>query len=316
MSNNKKALIKAAQKTARDALMNSNHAVNPVGALVVYDPVSGWNKDAREVRDAFARANIDPYVYLPEIPDYGTAFSRTILAIRPMIHNRGYTLLAAGNGPNGESRYSVVSVARNGTVQTSDCATVQCPKDGSAPFLERSTGDQVADEVAGWIVQASHERFEKYTSEDVRQSIVKTLDMYAAVPVRNSKPYVCYWIAQAGAEVLTQLSTVLESLGWGEIQQFQGALTDSNIAFASKAVNNTLDAQLSEFSEQCDAYASKSGNMYESTIAKRIEDAKALKSKAELYTAILGAAVASVDDRVKAIEASLMTTLGMMITAP
>jgi len=308
----KKQKIKQAQAAARAQLSAANPAISPVGSLVLYDPTSGWTKDAASVRDAFQRTGLDPDVLLPTPPDYGTAFSRSILAIRGQIQGRGYTLLAAGNGPNGESRYSVVAVQRNGVVETEDRATVQCPRDGTAPFVERTTGDMDADDIAAWIVRASHERFETYTSDDVRQSIVRTMDHYAAVPVRNAQPFVTYWIPQAGAMALAHLSSTLESLGWGEIQAFQGAMTPANITFAAKAVNNTLESQLTEFAAEADKFSTSESSRPGHTaraIERRIQDAKDIKAKAELYRTILGAAVESVEDRIKAVEASLMQSL-------
>ncbi len=308
----KKQRIKQAQQEARSALSAPNPGVSPVGSLVLYDPVSGWTKAAAEVRQAFERSGLDPDVLLPPSPDYGTAFSRSILAIRGQIQGRGYTLLAAGNGPNGESRYSVVAVQRNGVVMTDDRATVQCPRDDSAPYVERTTGDAAADEIAAWIVKASHERFETYTSDDVRQAVIRTMDHYAAVPVRNSQPFVVYWIAQAGAMALHLLSSVLDSLGWGEIQAFEGRMTQANIAFATKAVNATLEGRLNDFAEEAEKFANNVEGMRPTTIERRIQEAKDIKGKAELYRTILGAAVASVDERIKAVEASLMQTLGLI----
>ena len=308
----KKQKIKLAQAEARAALNGAMASGSRVGSLVLYDPVSGWTKSAPAVKAAFELAGLDPDVLLPPSPDYGTAFSRSVLAIRGQIQGRGYTLLAAGNGPNGESRYSVVAVARNGIVQTDDRATVQCPRDGSAPYVERTTGDPEADKIAAWIVQASKERFDTYTSDDVRQAVIRTMDHYAAVPVRNSQPFVVYWIAQAGAIALNHLSVTLDSLGWGEIQAFEGALTQANIAFATKAVNSTLEGRLSDFAAEAEKFANNAEGMRPTTIERRIQEAKDIKAKAELYRAILGAAVESVDDRIKAVEASLAHTLGII----
>ncbi len=189
---------------------------------------------------------------------------------------------------------------------------MQCPRDGTAPFVERTTGDSAADEIAAWIVRASHERFQTYTSEDVRQSIIRTLDMYAAVPVRNSQPFVVYWVAQAGALALVALSECLKTLGWGEIQAFEGQMNQANITFAANAVNSTLEGRLTEFAAEADKYAMNTEGMRPSTIERRIQEAKDIRQKAELYRTILGAAVESVDDRIKRVEASLMQTLGMI----
>ncbi len=310
----KKQKIKAHTAAAKAAL-KSNAMGDPTGSMVWYDPVSNWTKNAHVVRQQFQMSGLDPDVLLPPIPDYGTAFSRSILAIRGQIQGRGYTLLAAGNGPNGESRYSVVAVQRNGVVETEDRATVQCPRDGTAPFVERTTGDNVADDIAAWIVKASHERYETYTSEDVRTSVVRTLETFAAVPTRNAQPFTHYWAPGACAAAILPLSECLERLGWGEITSFEGKLTQANLTVASKAVNRTLENQLAEFAAEADKYANNAEGMRPTTIERRIVEAKEIKAKAELYRAILGAAVTSVDDRIKAVEASLMSTLGVINAA-
>ncbi len=310
----KKQKIKASREQAiRD--LKSNTIGDPTGSMVWYDPVSGWTKSASTVRSAFHMAGLDPDVLLPPAPDYGTAFSRSILAIRSQVQGRGYTLLAAGNGPNGESRYSIMAVQRNGVVETDDRATVQCPRDGTAPFVERSTGDATADEIAAWVVQASHERFDTYTSDDVRQSVIRTLETFAAVPTRNAQPYTHYWAPGACAAALQPLADCLARLGWGDIESFEGKLTQANLALAAKAVNRTLEERLSEFATEAAEYANNAEGKRPSTIERRIQEAKEIRQKAELYRAILGAAVESVDDRIKQVETSLMQTLGMIEAA-
>ncbi len=312
----KKDKIRNAQQEARQALAGNNNAHSPSGSLVICDPTTGWNKNAQIVKAQFLLAGLDPDVLLPSPPDYGTAFSRSILPIQQMCQGRGYTLLKAGNGPNGESRYSVSAVQRNGVVETEDRATVICPRDGTAPHVERTTGDPQADEIAAWLVRATHERFNNYSSEDVRQCIVRTLDHYGAVSLRVTQPHTTHWIPEAGAQRLTLVGETLEALGWGEVQVWETKLTQSNMANAAKVVNATLEERLKEFSKDAEKFSNNTDSarpgLTANALSRRIEEAKAIKEKAALYRTILGAAVESVDDRIRSVEISLKNSLDLI----
>jgi hypothetical protein len=298
----KKNKIRAALETAKQALA-TNENPGSIGDLVWSDPVSNWSAPAETVRDAFTLAGLDPDVLLPAVPDYGTAFSRSILAWRAMIQGRGYTLLAAGYGPNGESRYSVLAVARNGTVNTHDVACVQCPKDGTAPFVERSSGDVDADEIASSIVRASKERYQRYTSDDVRQAFLATLRQYRAQSTRVSAPHTHYWVPSAGVPAMRALGKILSDLGWGTVDSFEGAMTPGNIATVSNAVNNSLEAEIAEYAAEVAAYAISPQKAFMTD--RRIQEGNDLRERGELYKGILGQGIVSIDDRIAEVMASL-----------
>lgn len=315
-SKSKASKIKSALEAARAQLRASN-GNQSVGDLVWSDPVSGWTHDAVKVREAFTAAGLDPDVYLPAIPDYGTAYSRAVLAVRTHIQGRGYTLLAAGYGPNGESRYSVMQVERNGTVATADRACVQCPKDGTAPFVERSSDDPQADDIAALIVQASKERYGKYTSDDVRTAFVTVLAHYQAQSTRTCQPHTHFWVPAGGTAAVRAMGAVLESLGWGVVQSFEGAAGAGNVETATRIVNQGLDADLASFQDAVNKFLGAAGAVNangkerdrSAATQRKINEGEALREKADMYRAILGMGVDSVDEAVQGIEAVILEAM-------
>ena len=79
------------------------------------------------------------------------------------------------------------------------------------------------------------------------------------------------------------------------------------------SVNKGLEAQLAEFRADVAKYTSKEGT--KATIEDMIEASKALRERAGLYKAILGAAVEDVDAKYAEFEAQLRKRLGMIETA-
>ncbi len=313
----RKDAIKAALKSANDALSSKPANADHLGDLVWCDPNSGWKANAHLVQRAFAAEGLDPVVLLPQVPDYQVAFSRAILAVRTMIQGKGYTLLQAAAGENGESRYSICRVHRNATVHTIDEATYRCPKDGQKPFVERTTQNSEVAAILEMIAISVDANYENYTSDDVRQAFVRQVDMYAGVPCRNSPPHVVYWISPQGSKAVQKVADVLESLGWGNVSvcTLSKASEKSNAAIRH-AVNSGLEAKLTEFAEEAKKFAEEYDGMRPSTIEKRIEEAATLRKQAELYKTVLGSAVQSVDDRILTVENSLRKTLGLVQGTP
>ncbi len=313
----RKANIKAALLTAQAALSSPPGDPDHIGDLVWCDPVSGFRVNAQKAQDAFTSAGLDPIVLLPATPDHAVAFSRAILTVRTMIQGRGYTLLAAGSGPNGESRYSVVKVDRGNAVHTSDEAIYSCPKDGTKPYVERQSHDPNVTNILEMLRISELSFFETYTSDDVRQAFVRQLDLYAGIPCRNSPPHVVYWVSPQASKAIQAVADVFTSLGWGSVAMFAGSRSQArSMAAVTHAVNSGLESQLSEFATEAKSYADNFNGMRPSTIERRIQEAKDLKAKAALYRAILGAAVESVDDQITAVETSLKSTLGLIEGEP
>lgn len=309
------AAIRHANEQARAALASASTTASAdhLGDLAWWDPKAGWRRDVAEVEAVFLAHGIDPAGTLPASPDWNLAFGRAVAAVRTAIRERGYTLIDAAIGPNGERRVAIVRIARNGRVTTDDEGTVACPKDGGSPFVERQDPTNIADE----ILSVARGYFGRYTVDDVRAAIVDTFHRWSALPCRATAPHVVYWVPPAAGDVVRRLADAVEALGWGRIELFAGYASDERSKRACvNAVNEGLESQLKLFAEQVEKYASTDPSRTRvSTIETKIEEAKRLREQGALYRTILGAAVESIEDRMTKIEASLMETLGLVESA-
>lgn len=284
-----------------------------LGDLAWWDPVFGWKRTVSDVADVFRAHGFDPDQILPASPDWASAFGRAITHVRPGLKDRDYTLLDAANGPNGERRVAIVKIDRKGQVSTADEGTVVCPKDGSKPYVERHDPSGIG----AAIIAAADGYHGVYISDDVRNAVTETFERCAAMPCRARIPYIVYWMPPSGADVLARLSDAVEACGWGRIEIFSGYKTDERSARACvNAVNDGLEAKLSEFALDVEKYAGADPSRTRATtIENKLEEAKRLRAQGALYRTILGAAVESVDERISAIEDSLRKTLGLVESA-
>ena len=309
------ANIRAANESARAALSAAN-AARPagdhLGDLAWWDPNPSWTSPVAEVARVFAKHGLDPVADLPAAPDWQSAFGRAVARMRVPLEHRDYKLIEAQPGAGGERRMSIVKFTKEAQVTSRDRGTVTCPKTGAAAFVERDDPDGVGNEVLAKAASL----VDVYTSDDIRNGIVMVLERWQAMPCRQAPPHMVYWVPPAAGETVRHLADAVEELGWGRIELFAGYASDERSKRACvNAVNQGLEAQLSEFAERADAYASESTKTRASTIETKLVEAAQLRQQASLYREILGAAVVAVDARVKRIEDSLRATLGVVSAA-
>ena len=284
-----------------------------LGCTGLWDIVQGsWKEYAPVVVSTFRQHGIDPMAILPPEPDWTTAFGRAVQSVRAK-HSKNFSFLDAAKGPNGERRTGILKVERNGHVTTSHDGTITCPTDGSAPYVEVPDPYGIAQE----ILDLTRDLRGKYTSDDIRASVVAAFKLCAAMPLRSTQPHVVYWIPPAGTDMLAKLSDAVESLGWGRIELFAIRKSDPRaMRGCVTAVNQGLESRLKEFSEQVEKYATTDPKKTRpTTIENMIDEAKRIKSQGVLYREILGAAVSSVDDKIRDVEDTLRKTLGLVESA-
>jgi hypothetical protein len=296
-------------KAAIDQVNAARSSADHIGDLCWWDPVNGWSASVDHVRAVFLKHGLDPKTDLPDSPDWSTAFGRGLRRVRTELTARDFQLIDAAPGPNGERRVGIVKIARNGKVSTEDQGTLTCPKDGAAAFVERHDPSGVGAEtlaVARGLVGV-------FMVEDVRNGVARILERCGAMPCRQAPPHIVYWIPPTAADVVRRLADAVEELGWGRMELFAGYASDPRSKRACvSAVNQGLETQLSEFAAAADEYASQTAKTRETTIARKLEQAKELREKGAFFKTMLGAAVMGIDERVAKIEGSLRTSLGVV----
>lgn len=302
--------FKEANAKAQSALMTSAQTGEKLGALGFWSLHQVFQQKCVDTYAAFRAVGVDPETTLPEPTGIELAFSRSVASNRSAVHSIGYTLMDAARGSNGERRVAILKVARNGIVSTTDEGTVVCPNDGSKPYIERHdpTG------IGARILQKARDLEGVYTADDIRAAITTTFSRWAAMACRE-RPSVVYFIPPGATDEIEKVNQAILSIGAGEIFQFVGYRDDAqSVRACVNAVNEGLEAKLTEFAKDADEFT-KSTKTRPSTITRAIEETKAFRERANLYQAILGAAIQSVDEKMNAIENTLRATLTNMETA-
>jgi hypothetical protein len=308
-------LALAAAREALNAGAATVASTDHLGDLVWWDPSQGWRKPCADVDAAWRAAGLDPAADLPSHTDWSTAFGRSINSVRSSIHPQAYTLKDAAPD-QGARRVAIVRESRNGKYTSEDQGTIQLPAGDLSPWIERIETN-MAQGIADTVLSETRAHYDHYTADDIRTAITKTIERWAGLPCRQCPPHVVYWLPAPAANAIRRLADVVELLGWGSIQLVAAHRSDArSVKAAESAVSQGLEVQLSAFAKDAEAYAQ--GNHAKtrpSTIEARLTEAKALRERGDLYRAILGAAVSSVDTRIAAIESSLRDTLSLVMSA-
>jgi hypothetical protein len=314
MARRTRATVKEGLEEARKALeaYKPEAGTDHLGDLIWWDNEDGWRLPASKVHDAVVAHGLNPDHVLVMPPDQVVAFGRACDTIRVRMRDNDYTLMQAADGDNGETRMAVCRISRNGRVKTADEGTVVCPptKSGIFPYVERSDPNGYAEAV----VNLTRANVDVYTGEDMRASLVTTMDRYMALPCRKRSPYIVYFLPAAGADPIHKLSDALEAVGWGRVEFFEGYThSKSSVRAATNAVNGGLEMKLQELAKDVDALCNKPAEATKpATVERLMEETKDLRSRWGLYRDLLGGAVASGDKKMQALNAVLAERLGVV----
>jgi hypothetical protein len=306
--------VKQALEGARKALeaYKPEAGTAHLGDLVWWDNEDGWRAPASQVRDAVAARGLNPDHVLVMPPDQVVAFGRACDTVRIRMRDNDFTLMQAADADDGSTRLAICKIHRNGRVKTDDQGTVVCPstKSGIFPYVERSDPSGYADA----IVNLTRANVDVYTGEDMRASLVTTMDRYMALPCRKRSPYIVYFLPAAGAGPIHKLSDALEAVGWGHVEFFEGYThSKSSVRAAVNAVNGGLEMKLQELAKDVDALCNKPADATKpATVERLMEETKDLRSRWGLYRELLGGAVAGGDKKMQALNAVLAERLGIV----
>jgi hypothetical protein len=278
-----------------------------LGDVVFWDLVQGWNAACGAVRAAWTAAGLDADADLPVAVDVESAFRRAVTAATRYASGHDCRVEACAPTPDAK-RVAVVQLKRNGTVDGATVGVVVLRKGGASPNVETSDPHGIAERIARETLTTYEGR---YSASDMRTATVTVLDRYGATPLRQVAPHVVYWQPATGAAVLRNVDAALQSSGAGRLYFVPMGSDREAREAAAAAANGGLEARLASFAAEADTWAS-APPARASTIETRIADVERLRATGELYRAILGEAVASVDARLDALQAGLRRTLGIV----
>lgn len=315
MAKRSRAALLAAKESATEALSGAKREGTLLGALAWWDFTSGYRGASAMVRDEWSKAGLDPETDLVAPPDYETAFGRAVASSAATLRNAGDCRAEdCAKDPDGR-RVAVLQIKRNGKADGSTVGLVFCPRTG-APRVEQADPYGHAEH----IVDATRAFVDVYTTDDLRGAVVAVLDRWRAVPCREGRPHVVYWVPLSALDTIRKVRDALKAIGAGTIHLSlmhddpildpKGETRES----ATSAANAGLESRLAEFSEQVTAWATTPPGRT-STVEAMIDEAERLIATGNLYETILGGAVVSVRERVASVQAKARAVLGVIDAA-
>jgi hypothetical protein len=292
------------------AFSNAPSDPDMLGALSLYDPAPSWTSPVAAVVAAFEAHGLDPAT-LPAERDWSVAFGRAVESVRGK-YRKDYSIMHGAAGPNGERRMCILSVARNGVVTTETIGIVTCPNDGAAAYIELADPAGIAAE----IIAEAAPMVGVYNSSDIQHTVVEVYESVMALPCRDLRPFVTYFVLPAGLDKITRLGKAVADCGWGKVKLFIGRKSDAQShEVAVDAANSGLERRLSEYAAKAQKYANEPGTR-PSTIEAQIAYAAELIREGDVFAELLGSSVVVVRDRAEAIRASLRSALTAAANAP
>jgi hypothetical protein len=172
--------------------------------------------------------------------------------------------------------------------------------------LDRSTEMMTTDMHAHEIVKAVMASYgvlrTTHTADDVRRAIVKALNAWAAVTLRDGGGI--YWVPSVYAAELRRLQTAIEKIGASRVHVLpvhQSADADRALGEIAAA---SLEAELGQLQIEIAAFVAAPPDRV-STLTRRLDAFAALRNRARLYRSILSVQVTDLDAQLDQMAATV-----------
>ncbi len=173
-------------------------------------------------------------------------------------------------------------------------------------LLDRATEKVSADDSNHDIaksVSLSYERLRTtHTSDDVRRAVVRTINSFAAVALRESGGV--YWIPTVYAQQLRQLQSAVEKIGQSKMYLLPVHDSADAARTLGDAALGSIQAELEQLKAEVDGFVAAPPER-PSTLARRFDAYEALRSRAQLYRDVLQVQVADLDQQLDGMTASV-----------
>lgn len=251
--------------------------------------------DRATLESLWKRAGLDLSL-LPEEPTAEKALKQAARAAQVGVRDR---LIRLGLDTDTEIVFAVVRENRDdaGNVTYHQEARVHLDRSSGVVTSDASSHDVVQSVVAAFNVLRS-----THTSDDVRRAIVRTLDSWSAVTLREGGGV--YFVAQPYATELRRLQSAIEEIGSSRVHVLpvhQSADADRALGELATA---SLEAELAQLQSEIAAFVSMPPERT-STLTRRLEAFEALRDRAKLYRNVLSITVTDLDAQLRDMTATV-----------
>jgi hypothetical protein len=169
--------------------------------------------------------------------------------------------------------------------------------------LDRQTGNLLSDQPADNMVQKLMARFQElktlHTTDDVRRTITRTLDSFAAVTLRHGGGV--YWTPAVYAASLRRLQAIIEKLGQSKMHLVPITATKEGQAALAQAAKASIEEELTALQTEMQQFLQTPPDRA-STLMRRLEHFDDLRRKANLYQTVLQAQVEGLAENLTEME--------------
>jgi hypothetical protein len=169
--------------------------------------------------------------------------------------------------------------------------------------LDRQSDTLQSDQPGNSLVQKLFARFGElktlHTTDDIRRTITRTLDSFAAVTLRHMGGV--YWVPAPYASALRQLQGVIEKLGESKMYLVPITATKEGQAALAQAAKASIEEELTALQTEMQQFLQTPPDRA-STLMRRLEHFDDLRRRASLYQTVLQAQVEGLAENLSEME--------------
>ena len=270
---------------------NTNHGGQPLGDLLWWE-LAAASVNRPDLVKLWVQGGL-PTELLPEEPTPEKAFKT---AARETQVGHTDRLLRLAKDDELEVVFGIVNEQRdgNGGLEYHQQARIT---------LDRQTGNLLSDQPADNMVQKLMARFQElktlHTTDDVRRTITRTLDSFAAVTLRHGGGV--YWTPAVYAASLRRLQAIIEKLGQSRMHLVPVTATKEGQAALAQAAKASIEEELTALQTEMQQFLQTPPDRA-STLMRRLEHFDDLRRKANLYQTVLQAQVEGLAENLTEME--------------
>ena len=270
---------------------NTNHGGQPLGDLLWWE-LAAASVNRPDLVKLWVQGGL-PTELLPEEPTPEKAFKT---AARETQVGHTDRLLRLAKDDELEVVFGIVNEQRdgNGGLEYHQQARIT---------LDRQTGNLLSDQPADNMVQKLMARFQElktlHTTDDVRRTITRTLDSFAAVTLRHGGGV--YWTPAVYAASLRRLQAIIEKLGQSKMHLVPVPATKEGQAALAQAAKASIEEELTALQTEMQQFLQTPPDRA-STLMRRLEHFDDLRRKANLYQTVLQAQVEGLAENLTEME--------------
>ena len=270
---------------------HTNHGGQPLGDLLWWELVNP-SVSRPELQKLWVQGAL-PTELLPEAPTAEKAF-KTAAKEAQVGHPDRLLRLAVENEL--EIVYGIVCEKRDGI------GGLQYQQEARVT-LSRQSDTVRSDQPSDTMVQKLMARFEElktlHTADDIRRTISKTLDSFAAVTLRTMGGI--YWVPAIYAKELRQLQGVIERLGSSKMYLVPITATKEGQAALAQAAKASIEEELAALQMEMQQFLATPPDRA-STLMRRLDHFDDLRRRANLYHTVLQAQVVGLGENLSEME--------------